>query len=421
MDYRPRIIDAQARRYLDTFGAVCIEGAKWCGKTWTSLHHAESHIFLGSPENNFSNRQLAQMSPTVVLQGATPRLIDEWQESPSIWDAVRHEVDQRGSKGQFLLTGSATPVTKGVMHSGAGRIGTLRMRPMTLFESGHSSGAVSMANLLHGQLNDQMTGDVDLEALIDHILRGGWPGIQDDPLDNATLLAAEYLTAVITSDVSKLDGTAHNTHKVRLLLRSLARNESTTVSARTLARDIKEHDDGGVDPRTISTYLDALERLFLVDDVPPFAPGLRSSTRVKGAAKRHLVDPSLASSLLGATPAILLSDLETLGFLFEALCTRDLRIYAEAAGARVFHYQDYANRAIDAVVETPDRTWHAVEITLGAGAIDAAAHNLLRVAEAIAVSGGTPPSTLTVLCGLTTAAYRRPDGVGVVPLTALGP
>lgn len=422
LNYKPRIIDAKVEEYLSAFGAVCIEGPKWCGKTWTSAQHSKSEIYIGDPANNFQNRQLAELSPELVLTGEAPRLIDEWQEVPPLWDAVRYKVDQTAEKGQFILTGSATPNHKGVLHSGAGRIAKLRMRPMSLYESGDSSGQVSLEKLCHGEVTTAMTGEVDLTKLIKLIIRGGWPGSLGLPLKQAMLLPTEYLNAVIDDDVYRIDGIRRDTQKMRLLLRSLARNESTTVTNRTLMRDIKAVDDEDIDGDTVSAYLDIFKRLFITDNQPPFAAGIRSSVRIKQAEKRHFSDPSLACALLRATPTSLIGDLETLGFLFEALCERDLRIYAESFDANLYHYQDYQNQEIDAVIELTDGQWCAFEIKLGANQIDTAAENLLKIKRQIEEDPrGKPPAVLCVLCGMSNAAYRRVDGVFIVPITALKP
>ena len=418
--YRPRIIDHKVEEYLSAFGAVCIEGPKWCGKTWTSAQHSESAVYIGDPAGNFQNRHLAEMAPDLVLEGNTPRLIDEWQEVPPLWDAVRYRVDQTAQKGQFILTGSATPNHKGILHSGAGRIARLRMRPMSLYESGDSSGKVSLEQLCRGNLTSAMTGEVDLRHLIALIVRGGWPGSLDLPLEKAMLLPTEYLTAVIDDDVYRIDGVKRDTQKMRLLLRSLARNESTTASNRTLMRDIKDVDDEELDPNTVLAYLDIFKRLFITDNQPPFSTNIRSAVRVKQSEKRHFADPSLVCALLKATPESLLDDLETLGFLFEALCERDLRIYAESFGGSLYHYQDYKGQEIDAVIELPDGQWCAFEIKLGANQIDTVAKNLLKIKTQIETDPkGKPPAVLCVVCGMANAAYRRPDGVFVVPVTAL--
>ena len=418
--YRPRLIDAKIEEYLSVFGAVCIEGPKWCGKTWTSSYHSKSEIYLGDPSGNFQNRKLAELSPTVVLEGEEPRLIDEWQEVPALWDAVRYKVDQTNTKGRFILTGSATPNHKGILHSGAGRIAKLRMRPMSLFESGNSSGEISLKALCQGELKPTLTGEVELKELIGYIVKGGWPANLELPVEKAALLPNEYLDAVINDDVYRIDGIKRDTAKMKLLLRSLARNESTTVTIKALKNNVKSIDDEDIDKDTIAVYLDIFSRLFIIDNQLPFATKIRSSVRVKQAEKRHFADPSLACALLKATPDKLLGDLETLGFLFEALCERDLKIYAEAFGANLFHYQDYQNREIDAVIEMPDGAWAAFEIKLGANQIDEAAENLKKLKKDIeSEAGGKPPTVLCVICGLSNAAYQREDGVFVVPITAL--
>lgn len=419
-DYMPRIIDDKVDEYLKAFGAVCIEGPKWCGKTWTSSYHCNSEILIGNPAGNFQNRKLAELSPDLILEGEIPRLIDEWQEVPPIWDAVRYRVDEKAEKGQFILTGSATPNHKGILHSGAGRIARLRMRPMSLWESGDSSGEVSLEKLCNGELISAMTGEVDLRKLIEYIIRGGWPGSIKLPLKQAALLPAEYLNAIVDDDVYRIDGIKRNVTKIRLLLRSLARNESTTATNKTLKNDIKEADNEDIDVETVREYLDIFERLFITDNQPPFGAGVRSSVRIKQAVKRHFSDPSLACALLMATPESLLGDLETLGFLFEALCERDLKIYAESFGGTLYHYQDYKGREIDAVIELSDGRWCAFEIKLGANQIETAADNLLKIKEEFEKDvKGKVPAVCCVLCGMANAAYKRPDGVYVVPVTAL--
>lgn len=374
---------------------------------------------LGNPDGNFQNRQLAQMSPSLVLEGETPRLIDEWQEVPQLWDAVRYKVDQSGNKGQFILTGSATPNHKGILHSGAGRIAKLRMRPMSLFESGNSSGDISLKDICEGRIEPKISGEVDLRKLIDFIIRGGWPANQETTLKQAAYLPIQYIRAVLDDDVYRIDNVKRDKHKMELLLRSLARNEATTVTNKKLKNDIKEIDDEDIDVETVSAYLDVFQRLFLTDNQKPFEAKLRSSIRIKHAEKRHLSDPSLAAALLNATPEMLLNDLNTLGFLFEALCERDLKIYAESFDAELYHYQDYNNNEMDAVIAMPDGKWCGFEIKLGANQIDMAAENLIKIKNEIKASGGIAPDSLCVICGLSNAAYQRPDGVFVVPITAL--
>ena len=418
--YKKRIIDAQVDTYLKNFGAICIEGPKWCGKTWTSSYHSNSELLVGDPTGNFQNRNLAEIAPSMILEGKTPRLIDEWQEVPAIWDAVRYEVDRRGKKSQFILTGSSTPNRKGVMHSGAGRIGKLRMRTMSLYESGDSSGMVSLYELCNNKMAQTMTGEISLKDLIYFVVRGGWPGNLGVSVTDAQLLPEAYVDTILDDDVLRLDGIKRDEHKMRLLLRSLARNECTTASNSKLLNDIKEYDEETLDRDTVSEYLNIFSRLFLIDNQPPFSSNIRSSTRVKQGEKRHFCDPALACALLKATPERLLNDLNTFGFMFEAMCERDLRIYAESFNAKLFHYQDYKNREIDSVIELDDGRWCAFEIKLGANQIDAAASDLVSIRDSIAEENNSnPPSVLCVICGMSNAAYKRPDGVYVVPITAL--
>ncbi len=418
--YKPRIIDKQVEKYLSAFGAICIEGPKWCGKTWTSSYHCNSEIYIGSPDGNFQNRQLAELSPSLVLEGDTPRMIDEWQECPALWDAVRSKVDERAEKAQFILTGSSTPKRKGIMHSGAGRIARLRMRPMSLYEAGNSSGAISLEELCNNIMKPVLTGEVDLRKLSEYIIRGGWPGNQDTPIEQAMLLPAEYLHAVIEDDAFRVDNIKRDKSKMRLLLRSLARNESTTVTNKTLKNDIKKKENDDIDIDTVASYLDLFDRLFLLDNQEPFSEHIRSSVRVKQAEKRHFSDPSLACALLKLTPNHLIKDLNTFGFMFEALCERDLKIYAESFGAKLFHYQDYNGKEIDAVIELEDGRWAAFEIKLGVNQIESAAKELISIRNAIAEEkDGIPPDVLCVVCGMSNAAYKLENGVYVVPITAL--
>lgn len=420
VNYRPRFIDKYIDEMLETFGALCIEGPKWCGKSWTSAYHSSSVISLANPNDNFQNRRMAEMNPVLVLDGAEPRLVDEWQVVPPIWDAVRYRVDESTKKGRFILTGSATPNHKGIMHSGAGRIARVRMRPMSLFESGDSSGKVSLEAICNNDIQPMMIGDVRLQTIIDLIVRGGWPASLKLSIERAMQLPRQYLKAVVEDDVYQIDGVHRDTAKINLLLRSLARNESTTVSNKTIKNDIKAIDDEDIDMNTIASYLDVLNRLFLLDNLQPFSGNLRSSLRLKQMEKRRFVDPSLACALLKITPKMLFNDLNTLGFMFESLCVRDLIVYSQTFDGQVFHYQDYDNDEIDAVIELPNGDWCAFEIKLGANQIDAGASSLLKIKNKIAKDPhGRPPKALCVICGLANASYMRPDGVMVVPITAL--
>ncbi|MDY2686868.1 MAG: DUF4143 domain-containing protein [Candidatus Enteromonas sp.] len=418
--YKKRIIDQTIETYLKISGAICIEGPKWCGKTWTSAFHSKSEFLVGDPYNAFSNRQLAELNPSLVLQGETPRLIDEWQEVPSLWDATRAEVDSRNKKGQIILTGSSTPKTKGILHSGAGRITRLRMNTMSLFESGDSTGAISLQDLCNGNLQDQMIEEASLSQLAYLIVRGGWPANIGSDIHTAHLMPKSYMTSVISTDLNKLDdGVEYSAHKAELLLRSLARNECTCVSDLSLLNDIGETENESLGRNTVTKYLESLNRLFLFNNQKPFSPSFRSSLRVKQMEKRHFSDPAMACALLNLTSTKLLQDLNTFGFLFESLVERDLDIYSQSFGGKLFHYQDYKNNEMDAVIELEDGEWCAFEIKLGAKRIEEGAKNLIKVSSEIAKSGGKPPKIQCVICGLSNAAYRRADGVYVVPITAL--
>lgn len=418
--YRKRIIDSLIETYLNVSGAVCIEGPKWCGKTWTSSHHSNSEYLVGDPNNNFSNRQLAELNPALILQGETPRMIDEWQEVPAIWDAVRAEIDKRQEKGQIILTGSSTPRTKGIMHSGTGRIVSLRMNTMSLYESGDSDGEISLNELCHGNLEMRMVKEATLEQLSYYIVRGGFPENVSAAPEYAHIMPRAYMDGVIREDLNKLDdGTEYNQKKVQLILKSLARNEATTVSDSSVLKDIVANDEDSLSRNTVAKYLAALGRLFLFNNQEPFSPNIRSGLRVKQAEKRHFSDPSMAAAMLNMTVKKLFGDLNTFGFLFEALVERDLGIYAQSFGGKLFHYQDYKNNEIDAVIELEDGEWCAFEIKLGAKKIDEGAQNLINVCDDIEKNGGKAPLIKCVICGLSNAAYKRPDGVFVVPITSL--
>ena len=420
--YRPRIIDSRIQDLLTVFGAVCIEGPKWCGKTWTAEYHAVSEFKVGDPSGNFQNRLLAQTDVNLVLQGEYPRAIDEWQEVGAIWDAVRADVDDGAVHGRYILTGSSTPKRKGVMHSGAGRIDTIRMYPMTLFESGDSSGLVSLKDIIEGRYLSLMTGEVNLQQLVYLTVRGGWPASIGVPPRLAGETPRSYIQALLKDDINRLDPERrYNRDRMERLLKSLARNETTTASIKTLKSDIAEYEGETIDEETISVYLDALRRLFIISDQSAFSTNIRSSVRIKQMSKRHLVDPSLSCAILKATPGKMLGDLKTYGYMFEAMCERDLRIYASSFGAELYHYQDYLNREIDAVIELPDGRWAAFEIKLGADKIDEGAESLLAVYNDLKSQNANVPCALCVICGMSNAAYLRPDGVYVVPITALKP
>lgn len=418
-NYRIRLADRILEEKLRAFGAVCVEGPKWCGKTWLAQHQAASACMIADPTDNFANRGRIELDINYAFEGSRPHLIDEWQEFPSLWDATRYHVDQSTEKGQFILTGSSVPKSKGVMHSGTGRIASMRLRTMSLWESGHSEGRVSLKDLCDGkEIGIIPVRRPGLKDIIELILRGGWPGTLGMPFRYAVKTPAEYVRQIIEKDIHRLDNITRDQRKVELLMRSLARNESTVAGISTLKSDIAAADAVVITDDTIASYLDALTRLFVVENQKPFAGTLRSGLRLRKAEKRHFCDPSLAAALLKATPEKLERDLQTTGFLFEGLVERDLRTYAEAFDATLFHYQDYNNREIDVVVEHPDGRWAAVEVKLGVNQEDAAAESLKRTAETLS-AGGCAPSALIVVVGIASAAYRRKDGVYVVPITAL--
>ena len=418
--YKSRIVDSIIKTYLGVSGAVCIEGPKWCGKTWTSAYHSKSEFMVGDPQNNFSNRKLAEIDPVSILKGDTPRLIDEWQEVPSIWDAVRAEIDRRNKKGQIILTGSATPQTKGIMHSGAGRILKLRMNTMSLYESGDSSGEISLHELCNGALETKMLSDIQLEKLAYYIVRGGWPANISAGINEAHIMPISYVDTLIDENMNSVDDeTRYSISKFKLLLRSLARNESTTASELSLLNDIIGQEKENMSRNTLGKYLDKLNRLFVTNNQLPFSVNLRSSLRVKQFEKRHFSDPAIACALLNITPKKLMQDLNTFGLLFEALVVRDLEIYAQSFGAKLFHYQDYKNNELDAVIELDNGEWCAFEIKLGCNKIDEGANSLIRTCLEIEKNGGKPAKIKCVICGLSNAAYQRKDGVYVVPVTSL--
>ena len=419
-NYKKRIIDEKIERYLRLFGAICLEGPKYSGKTWTARYHAKSESLLYVNTAAGANElELAKMSPQVILEGEKPKLIDEWQEATNLWDEIRYDVDRTGLKGQYILTGSSTPKREGISHSGAGRFGKINMRTMSLYETGDSTGDISLKDICEGKFIDKATGKVELRNLARLIIRGGFPGNINYSASDAKEIVNEYINLIINDDLYRLDSISRDKHKVKLLLKSLARNESTTVTNSTLKNDIKEIDNEDIDVDTLSSYLDAFDRLFLLDNDAPFSTNIRSSVRVKQAEKRHFADPSMACALLNITEDKLINDLETFGFLFESLVIHDLKVYADSFNAKCYHYQDYQNKEIDQVIELEDGSWCAFEIKLGANQIDNAAKNLINIRDSILKDNGKAPSTLCVICGLTTAAYKRPDGVFVVPITAL--
>jgi len=420
-NYKKRIADDKIEHYLKLFGAISIEGPKYCGKTWAGRYHSNSEILLHKTTGEQSNNvELAKMSPAIVLEGEKPRLIDEWQEATNLWDEIRIDVDKTGLKGQYILTGSSTPNRKGIAHSGAGRYGKIHLRTMSLYESGDSTGDISLEELCNNKFKGKATGEVDLRNLAKLIIRGGWPANLEYSAKDASEAIEEYINLIVDDDLYRLDGINRDKHKVKLLLKSLARNESTTVSNMTLKKDINEKDNEDIDIDTLASYLNALDRLFLLDNDEPFSTNIRSSVRVKQSEKRHFADPSIACSLLNIKEENkLINDLETFGFLFEAMVERDLKVYADSFNAKCYHYQDYQDKEVDSVIELENGEWCAFEIKLGANQIEKAANDLLNLKKQIEDENGKAPSVLCVICGLTNAAYQRPDGVYVVPITAL--
>ena len=418
--YKSRIIDSLVEKNLRIFSAVCIEGPKWCGKTWTSSYHANSEFFVGDPSGNFSNRMLAETEPYTVLQGDKPRLIDEWQEVPTLWDAVRSFVDESGEKGQIILTGSSTPVSKGILHSGTGRIRNIRMNTMSLYESGDSDGLISLKDLCENKFEPKLLDETKLERLAYLIVRGGWPGNIDVSFDDCAELAIGYVENIAKTDLKKLDQDIdYNEHKAKLILKSLARNESTTVSNQSILRDIIDNDADSISKNTLAKYLNAFDRMFLFNNQEPFSPNIRSSLRVKQMEKRHFSDPAMACAMLKLTPKKMMNDLNTFGFMFEALVERDLSIYAQAMNAKLFHYQDYKGNEIDAVMELDDGNWCAFEIKLGLNKAEEGAENLIKVCNAIVDNGGKEPLLKCVIYGAGNMAYRNANGVYILPLTSL--
>lgn len=395
-------------------GAVVIEGPKACGKTETARQVAASEVLLDIDE---TAKQAAAVDPGLVLDGETPRLIDEWQVEPRIWDRVRREVDNRQSPGQFILTGSAVPTDDATRHTGAGRITRLRMRPMSLFEAGRSSGQISLARLLDGEEVRSTDAGLTVIDLAQEVAIGGWPGLRSLKSDQALRGVRDYLEEIRRVDIRRVDGVRRDPNKVGQLLRSLGRHVATYATASTLASDTRDEGES-IERHSVTDYLDALDRLMIIEDQPAWAPHLRSKYVLRRAPKRHFVDPSLAVAALRATPNRLLQDLNLFGFLFESLVVRDLRVYAQATDAQVLQYRDSNGLEVDAVVEAADGRWAAFEIKLGPGQIDEGAENLLRFAAQIDTAKCGDPTSLGVIVG-TGYGYGRDDGVQVIPIGSL--
>jgi uncharacterized protein len=403
MHYLTRIVDKELATKLASTGAVVIEGPKACGKTETARQIAASEVLLDIDANA---RQAVAIDPKLVLDGEVPRLIDEWQLEPAIWNHIRRIVDDRGLPGQFILTGSAVPADDITRHTGAGRLTRLRLRPMTLFETGHANGAASIGGFLSGTFQNFPDPGLDVADIAECVAIGGWPAHQRLTTEQSILAVRDYLEEIVRADISRVDQRRRDPAKVMRVVRSLARNIATPVALRVLAVDA-----GGVDG--------ALAQLMIIEDQPPWAPHLRSKSILRNASKRHFVDPSLAVAALRTNPEGLLRDLNLFGFLFESMVIRDLRVYAQSSDARVLHYRDNTGLEVDAIVETGDGRWAAYEIKLGTGHIDAAAACLLKFAERVDTSKCGSPALLGVIVG-TGYGYMRKDGVAVIPVGALG-
>lgn len=415
--YLPRLCDVELQKSLESSGATLIEGAKWCGKTSTASNAAQSILYMQDPDLAESYLMMADAKPSLLLQGGTPRLIDEWQMAPVLWDAVRFEVDRRRETGQFILTGSAVPSDNVTTHTGTGRIARMLMRPMSLYESLESSGNISLGDLFNGKHDLESVSELTIEQIAFVLCRGGWPASIGLNEKAALRMSMNYVEAVINHDVSRVDGVEKSPDRVRLLLRSLARNISTIASIQTILKDI-EATDNTISDKTISSYLNALQRIFVVEDLPAWTPSLRSKTMIRTSAKRHFVDPSIATAVMRTRPEGILKDFETFGFLFESLCTRDMRIYAQANDGDVFHYRDKSGLEADMVVVLRDGRWGAIEVKLGNKQTEIAAENLLKLKTKIDTRKmGDPAFLMVITCGR--FAYNREDGVLVVPLGCL--
>lgn len=421
--YRKRVLDATIEERLQSKGALLIEGPKWCGKTTTAEHHAKSTLMLAQTEKLHLTRQLLEVDSASALKGDSPLLIDEWQELPQIWDAVRYEVDHRGRFGQFILTGSAVPTGgKGEkpLHSGIGRFAWLTLRPMTLWESGESNGGVSLGVLFTAPERLSAESGLKLPDIAYLICRGGWPGALGLSKKAALEQAYDYVDAVTREDVIRVDGVKRASSRITKLMRAYARHQGTQATIRTIRDDVKGNEPSSLDEETIASDLDALRKIFVIEDVEAWNPNLRSKTAIRSTATRYFVDPSIAAAALDLGPSDLMDDLNTLGLLFETLCIRDLRTYAEALKGRVFHYRDQSGLECDAVVYLRGGSYGLIEIKLGGQtAIEAGAHTLTALAERIDTDKMKAPSFRMVLTAVGDLAYRRSDGVYVVPVGCL--
>lgn len=423
-NYRERIADKLLENKLKGMGAVLVEGAKWCGKTTTSEQHAGSILYMDNPKDRAMNLQMAQMNPDVLLEGATPRLIDEWQIAPELWDAVRFSVDHRDNDGQFILTGSVTPMSeedeKKIYHSGTGRIARLMMRPMTLWESGDSNGQISLKSLFNGENEIIGACDKQLQDIAWLICRGGWPRAVSQSKNIALGRAFDYFDTVVNIDVRQADYIERNPERVKLLMRSYARNQGTQTSLNAICADMKSNDNDSLDDRTVYSYLQALKSIFVVEDCKAWNPNLRSKAAVRTSDTRYFTDPSIAVAALGIGPNDLMNDLNTFGLLFETLCMRDLRVYAQPINGDIYHYRDKDGLECDAVVHLRDGSYGLVEIKLGGeNLIEDGAKSLRKLASKIDTEKMKAPSFMMVLTAVGKYAFKRNDGVWIVPIGCL--
>lgn len=421
--YKPRICDGLLKLKLRTSGAVLITGPKWCGKTWTGQNAAKSVVYMQDPDKRSSYVKLAQTMPSLLLKGDCPRLIDEWQIATILWDSVRFQVDKNPQKGQFILTGSVivdnddTLLGERMEHTGTGRISRMRMRPMSLYETGESNGSISLKDLFDGASDLSSTSSLSIEDTAFAICRGGWPATIGMGKGDALEVAKDYVDAICESDASGVDNVQKDPDRVRSIMRSLARNISTMTTDKTIMGDVRANDLSITD-KTLDVYLRALQRLFVVEDIKAWQPSLRSRTGIRTSDKRQYVDPSIATAALGIGPDAILEDFQYFGFLFESLCARDLRIYAEPLRGTVRHYHDNNNLEADLVITLDNGKWAAVEVKLGSREIEEGAMHLKKLAENIDTDKYQSPSFLMVLTG-GEFAYQREDGVLVVPIGCL--
>lgn len=420
--YKYRILDKVLAKRLKSIGAVLIEGPKWCGKTTTSEKLAQSVIYMSDPANKNQYLEMAEINPQRLLEGATPRLIDEWQLAPKLWDAIRYEVDHRDELGQFILTGSSVPPSdKEIYHTGTGRFSWLLMRPMSLFESQESSGEVSLEDLFKTPVEISGKNNLSIEKLAFLVCRGGWPRATNIEDEEAALEQAySYYEAVVRSDISRADGVNRDTERARKLMRSYARHQGTQATRQVIINDIILNDNDKIDLSTIHSYLNALRKIFVIEDMEAWSPNLRSKTAIRTSETRYFIDPSIAVAALGIGPNDLLSDLNTFGLLFETLCVRDLRVFADYLNGKVYHYRDKNGLECDAVVHLRNGSYGLVEIKLGGDRlIEEAVANLKKLESILDSDKMKKPAFLMVLTGVGEYAYRRKDGIYIVPVGCL--